>query len=311
MLRFDGRVAIVTGAAGNPGLGRSYSLLLASRGARVVVNDLGGGPDGRGIAPVDPADVVREIRDLGGEAVVDRNSVAGRESAEAVVKTALDTWGRVDILINNAGVNLSALFSEITPSDIERTIGVHLLGTVWMCHAVWPHMRDRGYGRILNISSSSALGQRFLAIYGAAKGGVLGLTRSLAIEGASHGISVNSLSPGAGTASAQYISDPADTWVRDVFSQATPEQVAPAAAFLAHEECLVTGRHLQAAAGHVNELYFAQTAGYANPSLSVEDVRDQFASILDRGTGTPVDDPLEADAASPFRPKPYVASDEA
>jgi NAD(P)-dependent dehydrogenase (short-subunit alcohol dehydrogenase family) len=177
-LRFDERVAIVTGAGGNPGLGRSYALALAERGARVVVNDVGGGPDGRGIAPVDPQKVVDEIVALGGEAVADRNSVAEVDSARAIVQTALDAWGRVDILINNAGVNIPALFSEIDSRDIERTIAVHLLGTIWMCRAAWPAMSGQGYGRIVNISSGTALGQRYLAVYGAAKGGVLGLTRS-------------------------------------------------------------------------------------------------------------------------------------
>lgn len=308
-MRFDDRVAIVTGAAGNPGLGRSYALALASRGARVLVNDAGGGPDGSGRAPVDPERVVHEIRRAGGEALADRHSVAELAGAEAIVAAALERWGRIDVLVNNAGVNIPALFAEITPADVERTIGVHLMGTIWMCRAVWGPMRDRGYGRIVNISSGTALGQRHLAVYGAAKAGVLGLTRTLAIEGADHGIRVNSLSPSAGTAASVQISDAADTWVRDVFARMTPDQVAPVAAYLAHERCGLTGRHLVARGGHVAELFFSLTRGHDDPDLTVEAVGERIEAILDRSRADPAPDPLAADAASPFRPRPYRPDD--
>jgi NAD(P)-dependent dehydrogenase (short-subunit alcohol dehydrogenase family) len=300
-LRFDGRVAIVTGAGANPGLGRSYALLLAERGARVVVNDLGGGPDGRGIQPVDAAHVVAEIVERGGEAVADGNSVAESRSAEAVVRTALDAWGRVDVLVNNAGINIPALFSEIDKRDVQRTLDVHLMGTVWMCRAAWRHMCSQQYGRIVNISSSVALGLRRLAAYGTAKAGVLGLTRALAIEGAEHGIRVNSLSPGAATASTLYISDTAG----DAFLEMTPEQVAPTLAFLAHEECELTGRHLSSAGGQVGELYFGETAGVRN-LLTPEAVRDAIGTITDRSTGAEAPDPLAVDAANEWRPKAYT-----
>lgn len=305
-MRFDGRVAIVTGAAGNPGLGRSYALLLAARGASVVVNDLGGGPDGSGALPVSPEAVSREITDLGGDAVADRGSVATSAGAREIVQAAVERWGRVDVLINNAGINIPALFAEISDGDIEATIAVHLMGTIWMCRAVWPYMIDAGYGRIVNISSSTALGTAYLAHYGAAKAGVIGLTRALAIEGVDYGIAVNSLSPGAGTASAMFITQEGDEWMMDAFMKLTPEQVAPAAVFLAHEQCDLTGRHLEATGGHVDELFFSRTAGHDTAGLGLENLRDAIGTIIDRTGAQAVVDPIAAAAENPFRPKPYL-----
>jgi NAD(P)-dependent dehydrogenase (short-subunit alcohol dehydrogenase family) len=304
-LRFDGRVAIVTGAAANPGLGRSYAHLLAERGAKVVVNDLGVGPEGRDVVPGrDPERVVEEIVERGGEAVADHHSVADADSAAAVVQTAIDTWGRVDILINNAGVGHAGLFLEIAASDYERTVGAHLMGTIWMCRAVWPHLRDQQYGRILNIGSPSVNGQRHLAVYAATKGGSMALTSSLAIEGSDHGITVNSLAPGAGTASALSVSQGSAEWER-AFMARTPEQVAPAAAFLVHEVCPVSGRHFVASGGSMREIYFAQTAGIKE-ALTLEDVRDDFDVVLDRSAGTPIPSPLERGQSGGFTPRPYL-----
>jgi NAD(P)-dependent dehydrogenase (short-subunit alcohol dehydrogenase family) len=305
MIRFDGQVSIVTGAGAASGLGRAYALFLAARGAKVVVNDLGVGPDGRGIVPVHADRVVEEIVASGGEAIADGHSVTDPPSAEAIVQAALDAWGRVDILINNAGVNLSAPFADITLKDIQRTVDVHLMGTIWMCRAVWPHMQSRGYGRIVNISSGTALGMRYLAVYGAAKAGIMGLTRSLAIEGAEHGIGVNSLAPSAGTGSALYISQLSAEYERHLLSR-RPEQVAPTAAFLAHESCGVSGRHFAAAGDGVKELFFAETLGYSKENLQLEDVHDAFDIILDRSNSRPVGDPIELDRTRAFTPKPYV-----
>jgi NAD(P)-dependent dehydrogenase (short-subunit alcohol dehydrogenase family) len=304
-VRFDGRVAIVTGAAGNPGLGRAYAHLLAARGAKVLVNDLGVGPDGSSASPVSASSVVGEINALGGEAIADGHTVATSEGARAIVGAAVEQWGRLDILITNAGINISALFGEITDRDIQATIDVHLMGTIWMCRAAWPHMSEAGYGRIVTISSSVGLGTRYLATYGAAKAGIIGLTRTLAIEGAEDGIIVNSLSPGAGTASALFIGEPNDPWLTDVFMKLTPEQVAPTAAFLAHEGCPVTGRHFESAGGHVDELFFTRTTGHDTAGLALEKLRDCFPSIVDRTNSTPVPDAIDTAADSPFRPKPY------
>jgi NAD(P)-dependent dehydrogenase (short-subunit alcohol dehydrogenase family) len=182
-LRFDGEVAIVTGAGSNPSLGRSYALALAARGAKVVVNDLGVGPDGTGRLAAKAESVAKEIVDAGGEAIADTHSVAEEDSARAIVQTALDAWGRVDILVNNAGVAILAEFGEISSTDLRRVLDVHLYGNVWMCRAVWPQMREAGYGRIINITSGALGGIRYTTIYGAAKGGILSLTRGLAVEG--------------------------------------------------------------------------------------------------------------------------------
>ena len=207
-LRFDGRVAIVTGAGGqDPSLGRSHATLLAERGAKVVVNDLGVGPDGRGVMRANAAQVVDQILAAGGEAIADQHSVADEDGAHSVVATALDTWGRLDILVNNAGVCFMAHFDEISSADIRKIIDVHLMGTLWMCRAAWPHMRAAGYGRIVNTTSGAMFGIENLSIYGAAKSGIFGLTRGLAVEGAESGIKVNALGPAANTTAIRHFNE--------------------------------------------------------------------------------------------------------
>jgi NAD(P)-dependent dehydrogenase (short-subunit alcohol dehydrogenase family) len=298
-LRFDGRVAIVTGAGGNPGLGRTYARLLAARGAKVLVNDLGVGPDGRGVLPASAEAVAQEIRDAGGEAIADGHSVAEEDSARAIVQTAIDAWGQVDILINNAGIVLLVHFDEISSADIERVTRVHLLGTTWMCRAVWDHMAQRGYGRIVNTSSGSLVGQEFTSIYGAAKGGILSLSRALAVEGAEAGIVVNAIVPGAATAAFAH-SNVADDYIRTVFDTLDPELVAPSVAYLAHEDCELQGRCLDVAAGRVSELFYGRTRGFVDREHTPEDVRDRLDQVLDRDG---YEEPARGKAL--FTPKPY------
>jgi NAD(P)-dependent dehydrogenase (short-subunit alcohol dehydrogenase family) len=300
-MRFDGRVAIVTGAGGNPSLGRAYAMFLASRGAKVVVNDLGVGPDGKGTRVAGPQAVVQEIIDAGGEAIVDTHSVADEKSAEAIVQTALDAWGKVDILINNAGVVVLAEFDEITPSDIEKIINVHLFGTIWMTRAVWPHMKEAGYGRIVSVASGSMLGQRYQSIYGAAKGGIFSLTRSLAVEGAEFGIQANSIGPGARTAMNELMAK------EELISHMpAAELVAPAVAYLSHEECKESGIYLESAAGGTKYRLFAETAGYFNPAVTLEDIRDNFGKIMDTGDHSLVLEPLLHPMSNIIQRKPYV-----
>ncbi|MFC9664078.1 SDR family NAD(P)-dependent oxidoreductase [Nocardia sp. NPDC127606] len=304
-LRFDGRVAIVTGAGGNPGLGRSYALLLASRGAKVVVNDLGVGPDGRGALGSGPDQVVDEIRAAGGDAVVNTDSVADRDGAGRVVQCALDTWGRLDIVVNNAGIAPFALFDEISDSDIERVVGVHLMGHIWMCRAAWPHMKANGYGRLVNVSSSIAVkGMPYQSAYSAAKLGVVGLTRALAAEGQAHGIGVNAIMPNADTLAWQ-------TMLSDEFSSrarrngAVPEAAAPVAAWLAHEDCTFSGKILHTESGGVKEVFFSMTDGTAPDSeLDLETVARKIGSITDRTDAVSVPDP-DRTAAQSLTPKPY------
>ena len=289
--RFDGRVAVVTGAGSNPGLGRSYALLLASRGAMVVVNDLGVGPDGRGQIGPGVEAVVDEIRAAGGEAVGDAHSVAERDSAHAIVDTAVKTWGRIDILINNAGIAPFANFDEITDRDIERVIGVHLMGHIWMCRAAWPHMAAQGYGRLVNVSSGVAMmGMPTQSIYAAAKLGIVGLTRSLASEGAKHGIKANAIAPFADTVAHRTMLAPEFTESNQA-SGRTAETVAPVVAWLAHEECHISGKVIDAAAGSMSEVFISQTkATPPDPDLTPEAVAGAIARALDRSEANPYPD---------------------
>lgn len=298
-LGFDERVAIVTGAGG--GLGREYALLLASRGARVVVNDTGGSTAGKG-TDEGPADsVVREIRDQGGEAVADTHSVATAEGGQAVVHTALDLYGRVDVVVNNAGILRDAPFDDMTADLLDPVLDVHLRGAFFVTRPAWSVMREQGYGRVVNtISAAGLLGTADKSNYGAAKTGLIGLTRVLAAEGAAHGIKVNAVAPIALTRMlTQSLTKPeaakagaaptADATrngmtverMRSFVDRLDPALVAPAVAYLAHEDCPVSGEMYTVGAGHVARFFIGRTNGYFNPDLSMEDVRDHFAEIRD------------------------------
>lgn len=300
-LRYDERVAIITGAGGNPSLGRSYALLLAARGARVLVNDLGVGPDGNGTYVANAENVVAEIVAAGGKAVSNTLTVATQESANAIIESAFHLWGRVDILINNAGVANFARFDEISTPDIRRMIDVHLLGTIWMCRAALPYFSDAHYGRIINTSSTAILGDRSAVVYGAAKGGIAALTRGLAVEFADVGIKVNAVAPGALThAVSSLIEDGSFKAERSAMS---PDLVAPVVAYLAHESCTVNGVLLHTRGGTACEMVYAQTAGF---SLAVdpEAVAMNLSTILDPIGLTVIPDPVTADAAIVDRPVP-------
>lgn len=308
-LRFDGRVAVVTGAGGNPGLGRSYALLLASRGAKVVVNDLGVGPDGRGGIGEGVDAVVEEIRSAGGDAIVDTNSVADRDGARSIVQLAVQTWGRVDIVINNAGIAPFAAFDEITDRDIERVVGVHLMGHIWMCRAAWPHMVKQRYGRFVNVSSAVAyMGLPKQGIYSAAKMGVVGLTRVLAAEGSEHGIMANVIMPAADTLAWQTMIPEFGRQARE--SGIVPEAVAPVAVWLAHESCTLCGKIIQTQAGAISEVFFSGTEGTApDPDLGLDEVTGRMDRALDRShlsvLPEPGDDaPPGLDAVRPYDPDP-------
>jgi NAD(P)-dependent dehydrogenase (short-subunit alcohol dehydrogenase family) len=270
-LRFDGRVAIVTGAGG--GLGREHALLLAARGARVVVNDLGGAVDGSGGSD-DPARATAdEILELGGQAVSDASSVATPEGGKAIVDTALEAFGRVDVLINNAGILRDKTFQNMTPDQLEPVLDVHLRGAFNVTRPAWLHMREQGYGRVLLTSSNAGiLGNFGQSNYGAAKMGLVGLARVLAQEGARYGISVNVLAPIARTRMTQELLGPAG-------AKLDPRLVAPVAAFLVHEDCPVTGEILSAGGGRVARFFVGLTPGYFSADLRPEDVRDHFEQI--------------------------------
>src|ERR1700757_780189 len=235
-LRFDGRTAIVTGAGGNPSLGRAHALLLAARGANVVVNDIGQLPAALGYPGIASAETVAaEIRARGGKAVADTHSVASEEGAAAIIKTALDAFGCIDILINNAGICRVVSFEEMTPEDFRQTIEVNLMGTVAMCRAAWPHMKAAGYGRIVNTPSGSMAGFAWQAAYAAAKAGVFSFTRSLAVGGAEHGIKANAVIPGAYTRMVMAAQEETSPFIAYGKEHLPPEIVSPTFAFLSHE----------------------------------------------------------------------------
>jgi NAD(P)-dependent dehydrogenase (short-subunit alcohol dehydrogenase family) len=228
-LDFKNRVAIVTGAGG--GLGRQHALALAARGARVVVNDVGGARDGSGGSSAAADAVVAEIRAAGGEAIASAASVTDFDAVQAMVQQAVDAWGRVDVLVNNAGILRDKSFGKMTVEDFRLVVDVHLMGAVHCCKAVWPVMVAQKYGRIVMTSSSSGLYGNFgQANYGAAKMALVGLMQTLAIEGAKYGIRVNSLAPTAATRMTE------DLMPAEVLAALKPEAVVPAMLFLASEQ---------------------------------------------------------------------------
>lgn len=304
-LRFDGRTAIITGAGGNPSLGRAHALLLAARGANVVVNDIGHLPPAFGYPGEASAEAVaQEIRALGGNAVADTHSVATEEGGAAIVRTALDAFGSVDILVNNAGICRVVSFDEMTLKDFRHTIDVNLMGTVHACRAAWPHMKAQGYGRIVNISSGSMTGLAWQTAYAAAKGAVFSFTRALASEGAEFGIRANSVTPGALTRMV-YAAQAADSsFIAGARETLSPEIVSPAVAFLAHESVPFTGECIESMGGHVNRFYLARTPGFTDTAMTPETLAARWQEIL-AGAADGISVHTEADPRK-WSPKPYV-----
>jgi NAD(P)-dependent dehydrogenase (short-subunit alcohol dehydrogenase family) len=272
---FEGRVAIITGAGG--GLGREHALLLASRGAQVVVNDLGGAVDGTGSSAGPAQQVVQEIETLGGVAVADGNSVATTEGAEAMVKTALEAFGRVDIVVNNAGILRDKSFKNMTPDLWDAVIAVHLTGAYNVSRAAWPHFCEQAYGRIVSTSSAAGIFGNFgQANYGAAKMGIVGLTRVWAQEGGKYNIRSNAIAPVARTRMTEEILGP-------LVEKVDPALVAPVVAYLASEECQVSGEVYSVGAGRVSRIFIAEAPGFFKKDLTVEDVRDNWDTIRAEG----------------------------
>jgi NAD(P)-dependent dehydrogenase (short-subunit alcohol dehydrogenase family) len=272
-VRFDNRVAIVTGAGG--GLGRAYALELARRGAKVVVNDLGGSRDGTGHSDA-AAKVVAEIEAAGGEAMANGGSVTEYDQMVAMVEATKARWGRVDILINNAGVLRDRSFAKMEPADFEFVVQVHLIGSANCTKAVWDTMREQAYGRILMTASSTGLFGNFgQANYGAAKLGLAGLTKTLHLEGAKYGIKVNTIAPVAGTRMTE------DIFPEAAFQAFAPENVAPAALFLVSEDA-PTNMIVGAGGGVVQASYVTLTPGARLAELTPESVAAQWSQIIDR-----------------------------
>jgi NAD(P)-dependent dehydrogenase (short-subunit alcohol dehydrogenase family) len=269
--RFDNRVAVVTGAG--RGLGREYALLLASRGAKVVVNDKGGALTGAGTDAGPAQQVVAEIRAAGGDAVACVESVATAEGGQAIIGAALDRYGRIDILIHNAGNVRRGSLKEMSYQDFDAVIDVHLRGAFHVLRPAFPVMCDAHYGRIVLASSIGGLyGNHGVANYAAAKAGLVGLANVVALEGAADGVLCNVIVPSAVTRMAEGLDISA-------YPPMGTELVAPVVGLLAHETCPITGEMLIAIAGRVARVVVAETPGVQRPSWSIEDVAEQLDAI--------------------------------
>ena len=272
-LRFDDRVAVITG--GGRGLGREYALLLASRGAKVVVNDPGGSLAGDGADAAPAQQVADEITAAGGVAVANTDSVATPEGGCAIIDATISAFGRVDILIHNAGTVRRGSLRELSYQDFDAVLDVHLRGGFHVVRQAFPLMCDNGFGRIVLTSSIGGLyGNHNVANYGVAKAGLIGLSNVAALEGAAHNVTCNVVVPSAVTRMADGI----DT---SAYPPMGPELVAPAVAWLSHESCSVTGEMLVAIGGRVARAFIAETAGVYRPSWSVEDVAANIDAIRD------------------------------
>ncbi len=273
---FDGRVAIVTGAGG--GLGRTYALELARRGAQVVVNDLGGGMDGRGGGSSMADAVVKEIAEAGGQAVASYDSVATAQGGEAIVETAVDRFGKVDIVINNAGILRDKTFVKLAAEDLESVIDVHLKGAFFVTQPAFRSMKENGYGRLLFTSSTSGLLGNFgQTNYGAAKAGLLGLSNVLALEGAKYGIKSNVIAPTARTRLTEDLLGP-------MAERLAPECVTPLALYLVSEACEVTHEIYTAGGGRYARIFVGLNDGWvkgAGEPATLEEVAANFESIRD------------------------------
>jgi NAD(P)-dependent dehydrogenase (short-subunit alcohol dehydrogenase family) len=272
-LGFDGKVAIITGAGG--GLGRSHALELAKRGALIVVNDLGGSTDGVGHSETAAQKVVDEIKAAGGEAVANYDSVATPEGGANIVKTAVDTFGSVHIIINNAGILRDTSFKNMTPEQLNPVLDVHLKGAFYVTQPAWQIMRDQNYGRIINTSSGAGVFGNFgQTNYGAAKMGLVGFTRVLSVEGGKNNIKANAIAPVALTRMTEDILGP-------LADKLGPEYITPVVTYLAHEDCEVSGEVFTVGGGHVARVFIGVAPGYTDPNLSAELVRDHLAEIRD------------------------------
>jgi NAD(P)-dependent dehydrogenase (short-subunit alcohol dehydrogenase family) len=273
-IRFDGRVAIVTGAGG--GLGRCYALELARRGARVVVNDLGGSLAGTGGSDTAAQAVVDEITAGGGEAVANDASVAERSGAESIVRQAVETYGGVDVVVNNAGILRDRTFAKMDLADFEEVVRVHLMGSVYVTKAAFALMRQRGYGRIVLTTSATGLYGNFgQTSYGAAKLALVGFMNCLRLEGAKYDVRVNAISPVAATRMTAPLLAP------EAVEALRPELVTPAVVFLCGEDC-PSGHILAAGGAHFAGVEILEAAGVTfNGSATAEDVAARYAEISD------------------------------
>lgn len=278
----DGRVAVVTGAGG--GLGREHAKLLASRGAKVVVNDLGGNRAGEGAGSEMADQVVDEITEAGGEAVANYASVADVDGAASIVQDALDAFGRIDVVVNNAGILRDVTFAKLTPEALDLVLKVHLYGSFYVTMAAWPHLKEQGYGRIVNTTSGSGLYGNFgQSNYSAAKLGITGLTRTLAHEGRKYNVNANVIAPIAASRMTEDIMPP------KLLELLEPENVSGLVTYLSSEACTTTGEIFSVGGGYIARVAILEGAGVAfDHTPTPEEVADRFDEIRDLG-----DSPVE------------------
>jgi len=272
-VELGGRVAVITGAGG--GLGRSHALALAARGAKVVVNDLGGSRDGSGAGSEMADAVVAEIVASGGEAVANYDSVATPEGGRAIVQSAIDAFGRIDIVINNAGILRDVSFQKLEPEALDLVLKVHLYGAFHVSQAAWPHLRAQEYGRIISTASGSGLYGNFgQSNYAAAKLGIVGLTRTLAIEGAKYGITANAIAPVASSRMTEDIMPP------QLLERLQPEHVSPLVVFLASEMCRDSGHVYSVGGGYLARVAIVEGPGTTFDGVpSPDDVADRWEDV--------------------------------
>jgi NAD(P)-dependent dehydrogenase (short-subunit alcohol dehydrogenase family) len=267
-IRFDNKVAVVTGAGG--GLGKAYALLLASRGAKVVVNDLGGTFDGSGSDATPAQQVVDEIKAAGGEAVANYDSVAEWESAQKIINTAVENYGRLDILINNAGILRDKSILKMEMEDYRKIMSVHLDGTFFCTKAAFAIMKEQAYGRIVSTASAAGLYGNFgQTNYGAAKMGIAGMMNCVAQEGARYNIKSNTIVPTAGTRLTFTVMP------EDVIGKVKPEYVAPVVAWLCSEECNETAKMISAGGG-----YFSRAAVVEGPGVVFDSTKEITVEMI-------------------------------
>jgi len=293
-IRFDNRVAIVTGAGG--GLGRAHALLLAKRGAKVVVNDLGGSMDGSGGGGSAAADkVVEEIKAAGGEAVASYDGVDTWEGAQKIVAKAKEAFGKLDIVINNAGILRDVSFMKMTEEDWTKVLTVHLTGTMNVAKAAWPLLRENGYGRVVNTTSAAGLYGNFgQANYSAAKLGIVGLTKTLAHEGAKYNIKCNAIAPIAKSRMTETIMPP------NVLEKLAPEYVSALVAYLCSEKCEDTAQVYAVGGGYFSRVAVMEAEGVGIPvdKVTPEAVLEQWAKINDMASAKPYGNAMEAAGAA-------------
>lgn len=284
-LGFEGRVAVVTGAG--RGIGRAYALALADRGAAVVVNDVGGTLSGVGAADGDPADaVVAEIVAAGGRAIANRADVGDADAAAGIVDDAVAAFGRIDVVLANAGILARDGVPDLTVDALERHLRVHVIGSYNVVRAAWPRMAEQGYGRVVLTASVGLFGGAGLIAYSTAKGGVLSMARSLALAGADHGIAVNAVAPAADT---RMVGDPALRAYSNIPPHAdddgarAPERTVPMAMLLAHEACPVNGELLTTGLGRYSRIVLGETRGLVDPTLGEADLLARWDEVVDPG----------------------------